>query len=497
MSPRSLFESGSPFRTLVEQLPIMLWMSNAAGDPVLFNRDWRHFRGLAVDSPVPAGWAHGIHEIDRPAAVLAFRESHESFRPYVGEYRVLRADGQPRWLHDHGMPLFDSTGAFAGLMGVCVDVTDQRTAQVQATPERRLARLVEQSRDMVYRVRLTPSVALEYVGGAVQAITGRPPEEWYADPLLIQSAVHPDDVHAIAITPDQVAGTVMSSTFRWVHPDGTVVWAEHFRMPIFDGAGHIVGVEALARDITHRVDSERRLRESEEQMRQLAAHLQTAREEERAEVSRELHDELGQTLTALKLEINRAVSVFDSDASNVKTVDRLQSVVGLVDLGIGMVKRISARLRPATLDHLGLAEAIRWEAATFKARTGIRCQLRANRQHTRLNNEQQTALFRIVQEALNNVVCHANASSVQVSIKETDAGVDMTIRDNGRGITAAQAAAPKSIGLLGMKERAARVGASFAIAGKRGKGTVVSIHLPLETALAEPQPRRTSESQRR
>ncbi|MGC4082970.1 MAG: sensor histidine kinase [Vicinamibacterales bacterium] len=153
-----------------------------------------------------------------------------------------------------------------------------------------------------------------------------------------------------------------------------------------------------------------------------------------------------------------------------------------------MVKRISARLRPATLDHLGLAEAIRWEASTFKARTGLRCQVRSNREQTRLSPEQQTALFRIVQEALNNVVCHANASSVQVSIKESDTHVDLQIRDNGRGITASQVSAPASIGLLGMKERAARVGGTFAIAGQRGKGTLVSVHVPLDGSTAAEQP---------
>jgi signal transduction histidine kinase len=226
------------------------------------------------------------------------------------------------------------------------------------------------------------------------------------------------------------------------------------------------------------------MRESEEQLRQLAARLQSAREEERAEVSRELHDELGQTLTALKLEINRAVAAFASNPGGVTSVDRLQSVVGLVDLGIATVKRISARLRPATLDHLGLTEAIRWEALTFKARTGIRCQVRSNRQQTRMNGEQQTALFRIVQEALNNVVCHANASSVQIGIKETDELVELSVRDNGRGISATQAAAPGSIGLLGMKERAALINGTFKVSGQRGKGTVVSVHVPISNATA-------------
>jgi len=180
----------------------------------------------------------------------------------------------------------------------------------------------------------------------------------------------------------------------------------------------------------------------------------------------------------------------------VTTVDRLQSIVGLVDLGIATVTRISARLRPATLDHLGLAEAIRWEALTFTARTGTRCQLRANRQQTRLSAEQQTALFRIRQEALNNVVCHANASSVQVSIKETDDAVEMRIRDNGRGISAEQTSAPGSIGLLGMKERAALIGGTFTIAGARGKGTVVSVHVPLSESPAVHRPRTRTEPTR-
>ncbi len=492
-----LFEPGSPFRALAEHAPIMLWVSDAAGRPVLLNAGWRHFRGLGGEQLAPAGWAYGIHEQDLPTARAAFKRSHKSTTPFTGEYRVHRADGQVRWIQDHGMPQFDQTGAFVGQMGVCVDVTEQRPDHVPTPAERRLTQLVETSKDMVYRVRLTPTVTVEYVGGSVEAISGRTPDEWYADPMLVLRAIHPDDVHAIATTPEQVARKATSNTFRWVHSDGTIVWAEHYRMPIFDSSGHIVGIEALARDITHKMDSERRLRESEEQMRLLAARLQAAREEERAEVSRELHDELGQTLTALKLEINRAVAVFASDPKNVNTVDRLQSVVGLVDLGIGMVKRISARLRPATLDHLGLAEAIRWEAATFKARTGIRCQLRANRQQTRLTGEQQTALFRIVQEALNNVVCHANASSVQISIAERASEVELRIRDNGRGISAAQAAAPKSLGLLGMKERAALVGASFAITGQRGKGTVVSVHVPLITSTAERRPRSGSESKPR
>jgi len=488
--PRELLAPDAPFRRLAESAPVMLWISDADATCLMLNNGWRTFRGLGADEDVPDGWMCGIHGDDRAAAVATFRHAHEARTAYKAEYRVRRADGQYRWVHDHGSPWFDAHGAFMGEMGCCVDITDQRTHQwTAANAERRLTKLVENSQDVVYRVRLVPSLAFEYVGGAIEALTGYTADELYADISLALKCVHPDDHSKLALTPEAAARLRSTTTYRWLHKDGRTIWAEHYRMPVFDAAGQVVGLEGIARDITARVDGERKLRESEEQLRQLAARVQTAREEERAEVSRELHDELGQTLTALKIEIGRAVAAFASEPTSVTTVDRLQSVVGLVDLGIATVKRISARLRPATLDHLGLAEAIRWEATTFKARTGIRCQVRTNREESGLSAEQRTALFRIVQEALNNVVCHANASSVQITITEADDTVELRILDNGRGITAAQATAPGSIGLLGMKERAALVGGTFRVSSQRGKGTVVSVHVPVIVAQAVNRPR--------
>jgi two-component system sensor histidine kinase UhpB len=360
--PGQLLSHDIPFRSLADRAPVMLWVTDAHGTPLLLNAAWRAFRALPADGQ-PESWLHGIEDEDLSNARDAFLAAHATRTAFTAEYRVRQSDGAIRWVHDRGTPWFGEAGRFIGFMGCCVDITDQR-----------------------------------------------------------------------------------------------------------------------------------RQRESEAQMRELAARLQRAREDERTEVARELHDELGQTLTSMKLEISRAVAAFASDPTSVTTVDRLQSIVGLVDIGIGMVKRMSARLRPATLDHLGLAEAIRWEVLTFKARTGIRCQVRSNRQQTRLTAEQQTALFRIVQEALNNVVCHANASSVHITLKEDDRGLELRVRDNGRGITAAQVAAPESIGLLGMRERAARIGGVFKVSGQRGKGTVVTVYVPINTQAAVNPVRTEAES---
>jgi signal transduction histidine kinase len=228
----------------------------------------------------------------------------------------------------------------------------------------------------------------------------------------------------------------------------------------------------------------------EEPMRQLAARLQSAREEERAALARELHDELGQTQTAIKLELVRTIEALKADRAGRETVDRIQSLAGLVDIGISTVKRIATNLRPPALDHLGLPAAIRWEAMTFRARTGLRCYIRGARDTTALTAEQQTVVFRIFQEALTNVARHARASAVHLTLSERKGIFELRIRDNGRGITSAEAGDPRSIGLVGMRERTAMIGGTFHIVGQRTKGTVITVRVPTPAAAKERAKRR-------
>jgi hypothetical protein len=365
----------------------------------------------------------------------------------------------------------------------------------------RLRQLIEGAHDMVYRVRLVPTRAFEYVGGAVEAITGHAPAEFYADPDLPGKSVHPADATMILKTLHDPAELrrrrPLTVTLRWVHADGKVVWAEHRRVPIRDASGEVIAVEGIARDVTDRVEAQQRLRRSQQQLRQLAARVQMTREEERTAIARELHDELGQTLTAIRLELVRAVAIFTEDRLELRAVDRLQSLIGLVEIGITTVKRIATDLRPPALDYLGLAEAIRWEAATFRARTGLRCRVRG-KQGARLSPEQQVVVFRIFQEALTNVVRHALASAVHVSLRERSKAFELEVRDNGRGIRAVEVDDPQAIGLLGMRERAALIGGTFDIVGQHGKGTVVTVRvrLPAESGPRAARGARRKDSKR-
>jgi PAS domain S-box-containing protein len=481
------------FRTLAQSAPLMLWTADAKGACSFANDAWLVFRGRSISDELGDGWLDAVHGDDRSVVVDSHRLAIKTRRPFTLDYRVRRADGSYRRVHHHGLPWIGEPDTFNGHIGSCVDVSDY--AGVTPTTDDRahhLSALIDHAQDIVYRMNVFPERRFDYVGGAVQAITGRTAEEFYADPFIVRSGVHPEDLDLVKASFEHPERLGPSVTLRWVHPDGKIVWAEHRRVPVFDGSGRLIAIDGIARDVTARVERQQHQQIAEEQMRELAARLQAAREDERSRVARELHDELGQILTTLKLELGRAMVALRAERLSTRVVDRLQSLMGLSEIGVATVKRIATNLRPPTLDHLGLSEAIRWEALTFKSRTGIRCNMRTNKTRSALTSEQQTALFRIFQEALTNIVRHAQASAVHVTLTERDGAFELRIRDNGKGITDEESRNPRAFGLIGMRERAALIGGAFKISGPRGKGTTVQVQLPLDhaTMSAPRRPRR-------
>jgi signal transduction histidine kinase len=213
----------------------------------------------------------------------------------------------------------------------------------------------------------------------------------------------------------------------------------------------------------------------------LSLRLELAREEERARVARELHDELGQVLTSLKLEFMWLVDQLrkSEPKPGVHLVNKLQSLIGLIELSIQSVRQIASDLRPAVLDHLGLKEAVQWETTKFQARTGIRCHISWGAKNGLTDRKRQLALFRILQEALTNVVRHAHAGAVRINTRVRGRMLTLTIRDNGRGITKAELASAQSIGVLGMSERARLLGGHLTISGLAGRGTTVTVKVPI------------------
>lgn len=236
---------------------------------------------------------------------------------------------------------------------------------------------------------------------------------------------------------------------------------------------------AFVRDVMVRNQTYRALADSERRLRALAARLQEMIEEERTRIAREMHDELGQQLTALKLDLGWIMRRYETrDREGV--TERLQASSALVDETVQTVRRLATRLRPGVLDDLGLVAALDWQAREVATRSGIALHLTLpEEEELHLTSEQSTALFRTFQEILTNVMRHAGAKNVCVSLERTDGDVVLEVDDDGRGITAAQASSGTSLGLVGMRERVALLGGTLVIEGAPGRGTRVKIVIPI------------------
>ena len=230
-------------------------------------------------------------------------------------------------------------------------------------------------------------------------------------------------------------------------------------------------VIATGHDITDRRQAERARR-----VRELAAHLQSAREAERTRVAREIHDELGQALTGLKLELSFVSRRAGDDSPELR--ERLDAIGGMIDGTIASVQRIAADLRPQILDGLGLYEAIRWQTQEFEKRTRTRCSVELPTGGIDWSPDRATAVFRILQEALTNVARHAGATSVSVRVKQDGDRFELHVEDDGRGISEAEIANAHSFGLIGMEERAREFGGVLRIESGKTRGTTVSVSLP-------------------
>jgi signal transduction histidine kinase len=226
--------------------------------------------------------------------------------------------------------------------------------------------------------------------------------------------------------------------------------------------------------------AETNLRHSNEQLRALTAYLQHVREEERTRIARQVHDELGQALTGLKLDLSWLAGHLPRGSQTLQ--QKAQALSACIDTTIQTVRRISTDLRPGILDDLGLVAAIEWQAQDFELRTGIRCVTTTMEIETMWNQDFSTTFFRIFQETLTNIIHHADASRVEVTLTVVADQLVLVIRDNGRGISEAQIASPKSIGLLGMRERASLLAGEVIFAGTPGQGTIVTVRIPLSAA---------------
>ena len=321
---------------------------------------------------------------------------------------------------------------------------------------------------------LAVSVAyLEALGVTEAEVIGKRPEE-----------IWPPEVAEVYLRTDRA---VLKSGKRRRYeesrrdPAGEMRWYDTIKSPIRDEAGRIVGTVGISRDITKRKASEAELIASRAELRRLSGAEQRARESERARIARELHDELGQTLTAIKMQL---VSLKSAEPVPPDTIaGRLDRLIGIVDRSVGDLRRIATELRPLILDELGLAAALEWLAQTVSEQAQLPVALDFDAGDLALDPDARTAAFRIVQEALTNAVRHGRSTGVRVIGRQRGKALEIVVEDDGRGIDPASTATGR-LGLAGMRERARLAGGTVEIVGAPGRGTTVTLRLPVSRGAA-------------
>jgi PAS domain S-box-containing protein len=258
--------------------------------------------------------------------------------------------------------------------------------------------------------------------------------------------------------------------------DGRPMIIEGDYICLYDREGRFIGHFGIQRDVTQRRQEENEILRSRQELRDLTARLQLVREEERTDIAREVHDELGQALTGLKIDL---AWLKPRLADRPALAERVQSIIVRIDGAMDAVRRIATDLRPSVLDDLGLVAAVEWQTQEFERSTGITAHLEVQATYPELDDACATTVFRILQETLTNVARHAHATRVKIALQVSTQQLVLEVRDNGRGISEGEIASPRSLGLVGSRERAIACGGELIIRGIRNHGTIVLLRIPL------------------
>ncbi|WP_412062641.1 PAS domain S-box protein [Rubrivirga sp. IMCC45206] len=457
------------YRLMVESVADLVTVVDATGrteyaSPAAFEQTGRTAEQIVADPTFAT-----IHPDDLDRVLAAFAEGFLSGDRTTLRYRVIDPEGQTRVLESRGR-------AVAGPGGVPYGIVTSRDVTARTETERRLVESESRYRTVV---RALPDVVSRLQADGLVLDFHVPAQfetEFAADALIgkrLQDVIPRDLADKFEAAAAQIAARGEPVAYDYeTAADGRRLFREVRMAPLGDGE-----LLSMLRDVTPLREHEQALERSRAELRALATHLQDIREEERTRLSREVHDVLGQQLTAIRLGIGWFGRHYAEDAPALK---RLESVRETIDETIRHVREIASDLRPGVLDDFGLASATTWQAKRFEERTGTTCHVDV---HGAVEPpaDVATAAFRVLQEALTNVARHADAGHVAVTLVLAPTALRLVVADDGRGFDPARTRR-RSLGLVGMRERAGALGGTLDVDGTPGQGTRVECTFPLPTA---------------
>jgi two-component system sensor histidine kinase UhpB len=473
-------QAESHLRLVIDTIPAMAWSLRPDGAVDFVNQRWLDYTGLSLDEALEDS-KRIVHPEDLPRAVEKWLPNMAAGIPGEDEMRLRRANGEYRWFLIRTVPLRDARGNIVKWFGTSTDIEDRKQAEdalrqseFELAEAQRVARIgswtmdiatnIIQGSDEFYRIFEVEKTAS---ASAYEALS---------------SKVHPDDLGRFS----QIAAEIRSSggpyelEYRIKTRSGQ---EKHIRAVGYtkkDAAGAIAGLFGTTQDITERKHAENALRDSGVQLQALSRRLVDLQESERKELARELHDRVGQSLTALKINIDILQAALAAQGND-EVLARVADSAALLESTMDTIENVMSELRPPMLDHHGLAAALDWHARNFSRRTGIAVEVRARDPAVRPAPQIEIALFRIAQEALNNVAKHAGARRAEIVLSHANGECVMSVQDDGIGFDGVEEGSGKpkvGFGMVTMRERSQAVGGRFEVRALPGRGTQLTVRVP-------------------
>lgn len=466
---QALRESEEKYRTLFEQSRDAIGIVAPDGTHVDANEAWLQLFGYTRDELA--------HITARE--IYANPAEREHFLRRIAEAGVVkdvvkfkRKDGTVFDCQRTVVAQRDQDGTPVAFFNVLRDITeDRQREQALRESEEKSRSLFEQSMDAIALVAVDGT--LLDANPAYWRLFGFDPGE-VGRINVRDHYLHPEEREDFLRHMDS-EGLIIDEEQKLVRKDGTVIDCLRSSVARRDEHGRVVAYQTVLRDVTTRRKAEQQLRESEDELRRLTTRLEAIREEERAGIARELHDQVGQALTALRMDL---ATLQGQPQGEPVSSEKLAQMIELVDATTDDVRRISSELRPGILDDFGLIPAMEWQLDQFQKRTNIQCELKSSGDEVP-DSATATALYRVFQELLTNVARHAAAQHVTVLFERDDGDYILTVADDGRGITEEQMHSPSSLGLIGTRERLRPLGGHIELSGAPGKGTTVRVTVPV------------------
>lgn len=474
-------EQNNFITSAIENLPIGIAVNRISdGKTTLINKLFANIYGWPPDEISEVNeffekvYPDPIYRDKIKTQVLSDMASGNPDRMNWESVKITTKSGQERIINAKNIPLIEQNLMISSVL----DVTEKALAEQKLLlSNERYQYVTKATFDVIWDWDLLKNEV--YWGDGMKTVFGY--KRFTPNVNEAIEKIHPEDVESMMASIDTVLNNPRLKNwayeYRFLKADGSYAYVKNRGIVIRNMNREAIRMVGSIRDVTMQKQYEEQILETNQQLKNLTDHLQTAREEERIYIAREIHDELGQRLTGIKLDAswikNKLQSVYPEG------LNRIQQLIESVNDTINKVRKLATDLRPGVLDDLGLEAAIEWHIQQFKNQTKIKVKLKSIGLKSNYNKSVNTAIYRIFQEAMTNVARHSNATLVKVNLFEENNIITLQIRDNGQGISELSKNNSSSLGITGMRERAEMIGGKFSIQKHPKKGSIVEVSIPI------------------